>query len=336
MSEFLKAVAQRVVIYDGAMGTNIQYRNPTADDYWGKEGCNELLVLSRPDIIRDIHAAFFGVGCDVVETDTFGSTRIVLAEYGLEDKTAELNIAAARLAREVANEFSTKDKPRFVAGSIGPTTKLPSLGHITWDAMLAAYAGAGRALIEGGVDVLLVETCQDILQAKCALVACFDAMKTDGQARSRAGAGHAGSHRHHAAGHRDRRGADRAGVVRRGRHRPELRHRAEGDERRGSLPERQFDEARFPCCPMPDCRRTRAVTRSTSCTPQELADYHKHFVQDYGVRIVGGCCGTTPEHLKAVVDAVSESHSCGARCEADSGCGQRLHDRCRSTSSPSR
>src|SRR6266498_4893936 len=164
MSEFLKAVEQRVVIYDGAMGTNIQFRNPSADDFWGKEGCNELLVLSRPDIIVDIHADFFKVGCDVVETNTFGSTRIVLAEYDLQDKVAELNIVAAQLARKVADQFSTKDKPRFVAGSIGPTTKLPSLGHITFDAMVDAFIEQVVALIEGGVDVLLVETSQDILQ----------------------------------------------------------------------------------------------------------------------------------------------------------------------------
>jgi methionine synthase I (cobalamin-dependent) len=142
MSDFLKAVNERVVIYDGAMGTNIQFRNLTADDYWGKEGCNELLVLSRPDVIADIHAAFYGVGCDVVETDTFGSTRIVLAEYGLGDRTRELNLAACKVAREVAAQFSTSGRKRFVAGSIGPTTKLPSLGHITWDAMLAAYVAS--------------------------------------------------------------------------------------------------------------------------------------------------------------------------------------------------
>ena len=106
------------MVYDGAMGTNIQFRNPSPDDFWGKEGCNELLVLSRPDIILDIHAAFFHAGCDVVETDTFGSTRIVLAEYGLEDKVDELNQAAVKLARQVALEFSTPEKPRFVAGSI--------------------------------------------------------------------------------------------------------------------------------------------------------------------------------------------------------------------------
>src|SRR5256885_10157033 len=153
MSAFLKTVAERVAIYDGAMGTNIQVRQPSVDDFWGKEGCNELLVLSRPDLIKDIHASFFKVGCDVVETDTFGATRVVLAEYELQDKVAEINIAAARLAKEMAAQFSTPNKPRFVAGSIGPTTKLPSLGHIKFDDMVAGYFEQARALIVGGVDV---------------------------------------------------------------------------------------------------------------------------------------------------------------------------------------
>ncbi len=142
MADFLQTVNERVVVYDGAMGTNIQFRNPTPDDYWGKEGCNELLVLSRPDIIRDIHAAFLEVGCDVVETNTFGASRIVLAEYGLQDRVAELNAEAVKLARSVAADFSTSRKPRFVAGSIGPTTKLPSLEHIGFDDMRAAYRRA--------------------------------------------------------------------------------------------------------------------------------------------------------------------------------------------------
>src|SRR6266850_8441358 len=138
MNEFLKAVRERVVVYDGAMGTSIQVRQPSPDDFWGNEGCNELLVLSRPDIVKDIHASFFAVGCDVVETNTFGATSIVLGEYGLEAKVAEINLAAVKLARETADQFSTPDKPRFVAGSIGPTTKLPSLGHISFDGMAAA------------------------------------------------------------------------------------------------------------------------------------------------------------------------------------------------------
>src|SRR5208282_2686089 len=116
MSDFLQTVRERVVIYDGAMGTNIQKRNPTLDDYWGKENCSEVLVLSRPDIIRDIHADFFNVGCDVVETDTFGGTGIVLGEFGLAVPVAEINLAADKIAREVVQQFSTESRPRFVAG----------------------------------------------------------------------------------------------------------------------------------------------------------------------------------------------------------------------------
>src|SRR5216684_2056540 len=158
MSDFLQTVKERVVVYDGAMGTNIQSRNPTLDDYWGKENCSEVLVLSRPDIIREIHADFFNVGCDIVETNTFGATRIVLGEFGLQDRVVEINLTAVKLAKEVAQQFSTSARPRFVAGSIGPTTKLPSLGHISFDDMVAAYEEQATALIEGGVDVLLVET----------------------------------------------------------------------------------------------------------------------------------------------------------------------------------
>src|SRR5215467_11768446 len=124
MADFLQTVRERVVIYDGAMGTNIQKHNPTVDDFWGKENCSEVLNLSRPDIIRDIHADFLRVGCDVVETNTFGGTRIVLGEFGLQDQVAQINHAAVKLARAAAQQFSTPDKPRFVAGSIGPTTKL--------------------------------------------------------------------------------------------------------------------------------------------------------------------------------------------------------------------
>src|SRR5581483_2393769 len=139
MPDFLQRVRDGVVIYDGAMGTNVQRRNPSVDDFWGNEGCNEILVLSRPDIIKDIHASFLNVGCDVLETDTFGATRVVLAEYDLQDKVREINVAAAKIAKEVAQQFSSNGKPRFVAGSIGPTTKLPSLGHITFDNMAAGY-----------------------------------------------------------------------------------------------------------------------------------------------------------------------------------------------------
>src|SRR5260370_4065965 len=136
MSNFLQLVKDHVVIYDGAMGKNIQKRNPALDDYWGKENCSEVLVLSRPDIIRDIHADFFRVGCDIVETNTFGGTGLVLGEFELRDKVREINLKAAQLAREVAQQFSTKDKQRFVAGSMGPTPNLPSLAPTVWDEMV--------------------------------------------------------------------------------------------------------------------------------------------------------------------------------------------------------
>jgi 5-methyltetrahydrofolate--homocysteine methyltransferase len=181
MPDFLELLQERVLVYDGAMGTSIQVHAPSVDDYWGKEGCNELLTLSRPDIIRSIHASFFEVGCDVVETNSFGSTRVVLDEYEIGDRTRELNLAAARLAKDVALQYSTVDKPRFVAGSIGPTTKLPSLAHITYDAMAAMYREQAEALLEGGVDILLIETSQDLLQAKIALAACEDAMRAAGR-----------------------------------------------------------------------------------------------------------------------------------------------------------
>jgi 5-methyltetrahydrofolate--homocysteine methyltransferase len=304
MSDFLKAVNERVVVYDGAMGTNIQFRNLSADDYWGKEGCNELLVLSRPDVIADIHAAFYGVGCDVVETDTFGSTRIVLAEYGLEDRTTELNLAACKVARDVAAQFSTPGRPRFVAGSIGPTTKLPSLGHISWDAMLAAFVEQAQALIEGGVDVLLVETCQDILQAKCAVAACFDAMQRAGKrvpiqvqvTLESTGTMLLGTEIGAALTALEVFDVDAIGL-----------NCATG-------PLEMNDAVRYlgvnstkhvsvlPNAGLPQNVGGRAVYL---LKPEELGAYHKHFVEDYGVRIVGGCCGTTPEHLKAVVDAVS-------------------------------
>src|SRR5882724_5655241 len=181
MPDFLQSVRERVVIYDGAMGTNIQKRNPTLDDYWGKENCSEVLALSRPDIIRDIHADFFRVGCDIVETNTFGGSSVVLREFDLGDRVREINLKAAQLAKEVARQFSTKDKPRFVAGSMGPTTKLPSLGHIGFDEMIAAYEEQAAALIEGGVDVLLIETAQDLLQAKLATIGALDALKKSGK-----------------------------------------------------------------------------------------------------------------------------------------------------------
>jgi 5-methyltetrahydrofolate--homocysteine methyltransferase len=309
MSQFLKALHERVIVYDGAMGTNIQLHAPTVDDYWGKEGCNELLVLSRPDIIRSIHASFFEVGCDVVETNSFGSTRVVLAEYELEGQTHELNVAAARLAREVASAYSTPSRPRFVAGSIGPTTKLPSLAHIGYDAMAAMYVEQAAALIEGGVDLLLIETSQDLLQAKICLAACNDAIEAS-----------------------MRNGGKRLPIQ------MQVTLEATGTMLLGSEigaalavlecfnpdivglncatgPAEMNDAVRFLCqnsrspvsvLPNAGLPHNEGGVAVYKLTPAELAAYHRRFVTEYGVQVVGGCCGTTPEHLRAVVDAVKD------------------------------
>ena len=304
MTDFLQTVRERVVIYDGAMGTNIHERNPSLDDYWGKENCSEVLVLSRPDIIRDIHADFFRVGCDVVETNTFGGTRIVLREFDLADRVHEINVKAAQLAREVANQFATKDKPRFVAGSMGPSTKLPSLGNISFDEMVVAYEEQAAALIEGGVDVLLVETCQDLLQAKIGVIGVLDAVRKSGKrilvavqvTLQESGTMLLGTEIGAALTALEPLDVDVIGL-----------NCATG-------PKEMNDAVRYlalnstkevsvlPNAGLPTNEGGHAVFK---LTPQELAEYHKHFVQDYGVRIVGGCCGTTPGHLKAVVDAVS-------------------------------
>jgi 5-methyltetrahydrofolate--homocysteine methyltransferase len=312
LADFLSELKRRVLVYDGAMGTNLQKHNLSAEDFQGKEGCNELLVLSRPDVIRQIHASFLEAGCDVIETDSFGSTSIVLAEYGLESRTRELNLAAARLAREVADKYSTPEKPRFVAGSIGPTTKLPSLGHIGYDAMAAAYREQSEALIEGGVDVLLIETCQDLLQAKIALAACQDAMRDAREGR----------------------------IPSTGRNvalQVQITLEAGGTMLLGSEigaalavlevfqpdviglncatgPAEMNDAVRFLCqnsttpisvlpnAGLPHNEGGHAVYK---LTPAELASWLRRFVTEYGVQIVGGCCGTTPEHLRAVAEVIN-------------------------------
>ena len=304
MSNFLQTVRERVVIYDGAMGTNIQKRNPTLDDYWGKENCSEVLVLSRPDIIRDIHADFFRAGCDVVETNTFQAMRVVLSEFDLADRVREINLAAVKLAKDVAQQFATKDRPRFVAGSMGPTTKLPSLGHIKFEDMLATYVEQALALIEGGVDVLLIETAQDLLQAKIAVIGVFEAMQQIGKrlpvqvqvTLQESGTMLLGTEIGAALTALEVFDVDIIGI-----------NCATG-------PREMNDAVRFlganstkhvsvlPNAGLPENEGGHPVYR---LTPKELAEYHKRFVSEYGVRVVGGCCGTTPEHLKAVVDAVS-------------------------------
>src|SRR3989475_6578467 len=176
MSTFLDTLKDRIVVFDGAMGTNLQVQNLTLDDFGGLrfEGCNEHLLITRPDAVEKVHAAFLDVGCDVIETNSFNGTPVDFSEYGIADQTYDMNVRAARLAKRIAADYSTKGKPRWVAGSMGPGRKLPTLGHISFVDLRAAYREQVRGLIDGGVDLLIVETCQDLLQTKAALAAIFD------------------------------------------------------------------------------------------------------------------------------------------------------------------
>src|SRR5215470_159199 len=299
MKSFLETVRERVVIYDGAMGTQIQERNPSLDDFWGKENCSEVLVLSRPDIIKDIHAAYFKAGADVVETDTFGGTGIVLGEFDLADKVHEINKRAAELAREVAADFSTTARPRFVAGSMGPGTKLPSLGHITYDAMWKAYFDQTIGLLDGGVDVLLIETCQDILQTKIALAAVFDAMKQAGkrvpvQAQvtlQDGGAMLLGTDISAVETILEPYDCEIVGL-----------NCATGPKEMNDAVRYLAHNAPKEVSVLPNAGLPHSSGPVYRLTPEELAEYHKKFISEYGVRIVGGCCGTTPAHIKKVVE----------------------------------
>jgi len=181
-SLFAQHLARRVLVFDGAMGTSIHKCDCDLHrDYLGKENCTEILVQTRPEVIQGIHESFLAAGADAVETDTFGANKLVFAEFDLVAQTRELNRVAAEVARAACDRHSTKDKPRFVAGSMGPGTKLITLGHTTWDELLESYVEQCRGLLDGGVDVFIIETCQDILQVKCAINACLRALEERGK-----------------------------------------------------------------------------------------------------------------------------------------------------------
>ncbi|MBI4229284.1 MAG: methionine synthase [Planctomycetes bacterium] len=299
---FLESLRERVLVFDGAMGTSLQRRDPTLDDYQGLEGCSEILCASRPDWIRAVHESFLAAGCDAVETNTFGANAVVLAEYGIAGRVEELNATAARLAREVAAGFSTPERGRFVVGSIGPGTKLVSLGQVPFDALLESYRRQVRGLLDGGVDALLIETCQDLLQAKTAVIASFDVM---GERRVRIPVMVQVT-------------VETTGTMLLG---------TEILAAETALSMYPVDVLGMNCATGPRAMRdhvqtlARATDRFVSCqpnaglpenvggvatyrlTPRELADELRAFVTDFGVEIVGGCCGTTPDHLAEVVRA---------------------------------
>lgn len=284
------------------MGSSIHKYKLTLDDYEGRENCPEVLVRSKPEVIAEIHESFFKVGCDVVETDTFGGSPVVLAEFGLAEEAFELNRRAALLAREVASAYSSS-KRRYVSGSIGPTTKIPSLGHISMRAMQAAYFEQVRGLVDGGVDVLQFETGQDLLQAKAAVLAMQDVFKLYGRSLPV--------------------------ICQVTLEAPPLGTMLVGTDITAALttllafpvdiigincatgPSEMIDPVRYLCnssprpvSVLPNAGLPENIDGETvyKLSPEELARSLGHFARVEGVNIVGGCCGTTPEHLAAVVD----------------------------------
>jgi len=311
---YLRALAERVLVYDGAMGTNIQRHNPTAEDFGGKalEGCNDNLVLTRPDIIQSIHESFLAVGCDVVETCTFQSTPHRLREWGLEEKTRDLNVQAARLARAACDKFATPERPRFVAGSIGPTGMLPSssdptLSNIRFEELAETYYLQAKYLVEGGVDVLLVETAQDILEVKAALTGferLFDELgrrvpvqaqvTLDTSGRMLLGTDIASSLTTLQAMRVDVIGLNCSTG-------PEhMREPVRFLTEHGTVPISVIPNAGLPL-------NTGTGEAVYPLEPAPMAEMLREFVTEFGVRIVGGCCGTTPEHLASIVEAVRTS-----------------------------
>jgi 5-methyltetrahydrofolate--homocysteine methyltransferase len=287
-----------VIVFDGAMGTNLQVQNLTAADFGGPEyeGCNEYLVVTNPAAVAKVHRDFLAAGADVIETDTFGGTAIVLAEYDLADRAYELNQTAAALARSVADEFSTPDKPRFVAGSMGPGTKLPTLGHIDFDTLKAAYVEQAQGLIDGGVDLMLVETCQDVLQIKAALNGIEAAFATTGKrlplmvsvTMEQQGTMLVGTEMAAALAILEPYPIDILGLncaTGPDLMKDHIRHLAE---------QSPFVISCIPNAGLPENVGGNAVYR---LTPMELRMSLMHFIEDLGVQVIGGCCGTRPEHI---------------------------------------
>ena len=304
---YLAALARRPLIYDGATGTNLQLENLSAADFGGAalEGCNEILTVTRPDVIERLHRSFLDVGVDVIETDSFGSFGVVLAEYDIADRAFELGLASAQIARRVADEYSTATAPKFVAGSIGPGTKFPTLGQISYDDLSASYEELAYALLEGGVDLLLVETMFDLLSGKAAIAACHRAMVRHGrvvpiQAQvtiELTGRMLPGTEIGAAITSLLPVGVDVLGL-----------NCATGPVEMHEPLRTLSDTAPVPLACLPNAGLPSVVDGRMhyDLTPEALAEHLARFVADYGVAAVGGCCGTTPAHLAAVVEAVRE------------------------------
>ena len=299
-SSLRAAIATRVVIADGAMGTMLQAENPTLEDFQGHEGCNEILNISRPDIVKAVHRKYLSVGVDAIETNTFGANWANLAEYGIEDRIYELAFAGAKLAKEVANEFSTEEKPRWVLGSLGPGTKLPTLGHTEYINLRSAYFTASCGLLDAGADALLIETTQDLLQAKAAINGAREAIDKSERdvvliaqvTVETTGTMLMGSEIGAALNALEPLDIDLIGLNC-------ATGPAEMSEHLRVLSKNStVDISVMPNAGLPILKDGGA---SYPLTPVELANFLSEFVDSYGITLVGGCCGTTPEHLAEVV-----------------------------------
>jgi len=305
VSAYIRAVNERVVVFDGAFGTYVQGKDLTADDFGGQhlEGCNELLAVTRPDVIAEMHDEFLRVGVDAIETATFGSFSTVLAEYGIADRAYEITRAAARIAREVADAHAGDGRPRFVAGSVGPGTKLPSLGHIGFVELRATYEEHGRALLDGGIDLFLIETCMDLLQIKAAMQGARRAMRLVGRevpiqvqvTMETTGRMLVGTEIGAALAALLPMSPDVIGI-----------NCATGPAEMQEHLRHLSRHCPIPVSVLPNAGLPSVVDGRThyDLTPAQLAEFHRHHVADLGINVVGGCCGTTPEHLRQVVEAV--------------------------------
>jgi len=300
---FRTALAERVLVADGAMGTMLQAADPSMADFQGYEGCNEILNVTRPDVVRSVHDAYLAVGVDAVETNTFGANLANLGEYGISDRIYELAESGARIAAEAAAHWSTPEHPRFVIGSMGPGTKLPSLGHVAFATLRDAYAEQARGLIEGGVDVILVETSQDLLQAKAAVIGSRRALAAAGEnlpvivhvTVETTGTMLMGSEIGAALTALEPLGIDAIGL-----------NCATGPAEMSEHLRHLSRHSRIPISCMPNAGLP-ILTREGAAyplTPEQLGAAHTQFVKEFGVSLVGGCCGTTPAHLAEVVKAV--------------------------------
>ncbi|MUT91182.1 homocysteine S-methyltransferase family protein, partial [Streptomyces sp. Z38] len=302
VSALREALATRVVVADGAMGTMLQAQDPTLEDFQNLEGCNEILNLTRPDIVRSVHAEYFGAGVDCVETNTFGANLTALGEYDIPERVLELSEAGARIARETADEFTGRDgRPRWVLGSMGPGTKLPTLGHTTFGAIRDAYQRNAEGLLAGGADALLVETTQDLLQTKASVIAARRAMEAVGLevplivsvTVETTGTMLLGSEIGAALTALEPLGIDMVGL-----------NCATGPAEMSEHLRYLARHSRVPLSCMPNAGLPELTKDGAHypLTAPELADAQETFVREYGLSLVGGCCGTTPEHLRQLAE----------------------------------